>query len=142
MTSESLLGQDLVRETYEPGQYIFFEGDHQAHFYIVEKGEVLIFTMNANGEKIDIANVIEGEQFGEFALLDNAPRSASALAVKSCTLIKVSEEGYNHLLNELPPWATSMMKTLVVRLKHLNNLLKSQPQFFDSETTRGSYKKS
>lgn len=142
MSTESLIGQDLVRESYEPGQYIFFEGDQQAHFYIVEKGEVLIFTMNANGEKIDIANVIEGEQFGEFALLDNAPRSASALAVKPCTLIKVSEEGYNHLLNELPPWAMSMMRTLVVRLKHLNNLLKSQPQFFDSETTRGSYKKS
>jgi CRP/FNR family transcriptional regulator, cyclic AMP receptor protein len=131
-------GQNLTRELFKKNDYIFFEGDKQAHFYIVEEGEVLIFMMNEKGEKIDITVIHEGEQFGEFALLDNAPRSASAIALSDCSLIRVSEAGYEALLAELPNWSVSILRNLVARLKHQNDLLKGQPQFFDEESTRGS----
>lgn len=120
---------EIVKEVYSPGDYIFFEGDIDYHFYIVQEGEVAIFSKNKLGQRVDIATVGEGDSFGEFALLDKQPRSASAQAVTTCTLIKVSEAGYNQLVDELPVWAKSMLKSFSQRIRNLNEKLKDMPQF-------------
>lgn len=120
---------DVVKEIYMPGDYIFFEGDIDFHFYIIEKGQIQIFTKNAAGHRLDIATVDEGESFGEFALLEKQPRSASAQAVTECWLIKVSERGYEQLLEELPVWASAMLKSFAARMKNMNEKLKDAPQF-------------
>lgn len=120
---------DIVKESYRPGEFIFFEGDIDFHFYIIESGQVSIYTKSKTGQRIDIATVDEGESFGEFALLDKQPRSASAQAVTECTLVKVSETGYNQLVGELPIWASSMLKSFSQRLKNMNDRLKESPQF-------------
>jgi len=120
---------EVVRETYKPGDFIFFEGDIDSHFYIIESGQVKIFTKSKTGTRIDIATVDEGESFGEFALLDKQARSASAQAVTECTLIKVSQKGYEVLLQELPVWASSMLKSFAHRLINMNEKLKELPQF-------------
>lgn len=131
MSTENIAsdGTAIVRETYAPNDFIFFESDIESHFYIVESGQVQIFTKNKAGKRIDILLVEEGESFGEFALLDNKPRSASAQAVTEVSLIKVSAEGYEHLLSELPVWAACMMKSFVVRLKNMTEQLRSSDQF-------------
>lgn len=120
---------EIIKEVYKPGDYIFFEGDIDFHFYIVQEGQVEIFTKGKTGQRLNIATVTEGESFGEFALLDKQPRSASAQALTECTLIKVSEEGYLQLLEELPVWASSMLKSFSQRLKTMNEKLKNMPQF-------------
>lgn len=124
-------GTAIVRETYAPNDFIFFEGDIESHFYIVESGSVQIFTKNKLGKRIDIMLVENGESFGEFALLDNKPRSASAQAVTETSLIKVSAEGYEQLLSELPVWAACMMKSFVVRLKNMTDQLRASDQFLE-----------
>jgi CRP-like cAMP-binding protein len=120
---------EVVKEVYKPGDYIFFEGDIDFHFYIVQEGEIQIFTKDKKGQRINILKVSEGESFGEFALLDKQPRSASAQALTECTLIKVSEAGYLQLLTELPVWASSMLKSFSQRMKSMNEKLKDLPQF-------------
>jgi len=124
-------GTAIIRETYAPNDFIFFEGDIESHFYIVETGKVQIFTKNKAGKRIDIMVVDDGESFGEFALLDNKPRSASAQAVTETSVIKVSAEGYEQLLSELPVWAACMMKSFVVRLKNMTDQLRSTDQFIE-----------
>jgi CRP/FNR family cyclic AMP-dependent transcriptional regulator len=122
----------IVRETYAPNDYIFFEGDIESHFYIIEAGEVQIFTKNKAGKRIDLLTVDEGESFGEFALLDKKPRSASAQAKTEVTLIKVSAEGYEQLVKELPVWASCMMKSFVTRLKKMTESMKASDQFLSN----------
>jgi CRP/FNR family transcriptional regulator, cyclic AMP receptor protein len=124
-------GTAIVRETYAPNDFIFFEGDIESHFYIVETGQVNIFTKNKMGKRIDIMTVDAGESFGEFALLDNKPRSASAQAITETSLIKVSAEGYEQLLSDLPVWAACMMKSFVVRLKSMTDQLRASDQFLE-----------
>lgn len=124
----------IHRETYAPDDFIFFEGDIESHFYIVESGQVRIFTKNKAGKRVDITTVEEGESFGEFALLDNKPRSASAQAVNDVSLIKVSAEGYEELLKDLPVWATCMMKSFIVRLKNMTEQMREQDQFIERDT--------
>ncbi|MFN7454178.1 MAG: Crp/Fnr family transcriptional regulator [Pseudobdellovibrionaceae bacterium] len=119
----------IQKETFKAGEFIFFEGDIDFHFYIVESGSIQIFTKSKAGVRIDISTVEEGETFGEFALLSNAPRSASAQAKTDCILVKVSKEGYEQLLSELPVWASSMLTSFAARLKNLTEALKESPQF-------------
>lgn len=127
--SEEVITSAIVKESYQPGDYIFFEGDIESHFYIIEIGTVQIFTKTATGKRADICQINDGESFGEFALLDSKPRSASAQAITEVSLVKVSEAGYNQLLSELPIWATSMMKSFASRLKNLTTVLKDSDQF-------------
>jgi CRP-like cAMP-binding protein len=125
---------EVVKETYKPGDFIFFEGDIDFHFYIVQSGKVQIFTKNKAGDRVNIATINDGESFGEFALLEKQPRSASAQAVTECVLIKVSEAGYGQLLAELPVWASSMLESFAKRMKSMNEKLKDMPQFLSKET--------
>lgn len=120
---------DILKETFESGDYIFFEGDIESHFYIIETGQVQIFTKNKVGKRIDILTVQAGESFGEFALLDNKPRSASAQALSKVSLIKVSEAGYEELLGDLPIWSASMMRSFTARLRNMTQMLKDSDQF-------------
>lgn len=113
----------VLRETYKAGEYLFFEGDLDFHFFIVESGQVSIFTKTPDGRRIDIAHVQEGESFGEFALLDRKPRSATAQALVETTVFKISEKGYEQLLAELPVWASSMLRSFAERLRNMNSVL-------------------
>jgi CRP/FNR family cyclic AMP-dependent transcriptional regulator len=125
---------EVVKETYKPGDFIFFEGDIDYHFYIVQTGEVQIFTKNKSGGRVNIATISDGESFGEFALLEKQPRSASAQAITECVLIKVSEAGYEQLLSELPVWASSMLESFAKRMKSMNEKLKDMPQFLSKDS--------
>lgn len=115
--------ENIIRETYKSGEYIFFEGDIDYHFYIIESGQVAIFTKTLDGRRVDIANMQEGDSFGEFALLDRKPRSASAQASTDATVFKISEKGYEELLEELPVWASTMLKSFASRLRKMNAAL-------------------
>lgn len=117
-------GTEIVRETYEPGEFIFFEGDIDFHFYIIESGEVQIFTKTPEGARLNIATIESGESFGEFALLDKAARSASAQAITETVLVKISEKGFEQLISELPVWASCMLHNFAIRIKNMNSALK------------------
>ena len=130
-TSSRPTSEDIHREHYKKGDFIFFEGDIESHFYIIEKGDVQIFTKASTGKRINICSISEGESIGEFALLDNTPRSASAEAMSDVSLIKVSDQGYEQLLSELPIWASYMLKSFMTRLKNMNSLLKASDQFIN-----------
>lgn len=124
---------EIEREAYKAGEFIFFEGDIDFHMYIIEMGSVQIFTKKKNGERVNIATLEEGESFGEFALLDKQPRSASAEALTACVVYKVSEKGFEHLLEELPAWASSMLRNFSVRMRRMNELVRNLPQFVDKK---------
>lgn len=114
----------ITKETFKAGDFIFFEGDIEAHFFIIESGEVSIFMKDKKGTKIEVARLNSGETFGEFALIDKGARSASAQAVSDVKAMKISAEGYELMLNDLPLWASSMLKSFSTRLKQMNSTLK------------------
>ncbi len=114
----------ISKEVIKAGDYIFFEGDIESHFYIVETGQVKIFTKNASGQRVDIATLGPGETFGEFALIDKGSRTASAQAETQVQLMKISQEGYEIMMSDLPLWASSMLRSFTTRLKNMNQTLK------------------
>ena len=119
---------NVQQQNIAAGQFIFLEGDKDFHFYIIEEGQVEVFTA-AHGNHIKISEFGPGDSFGEFAMLDRSARSASARALTNVKLVKVSEAGYQELLEQIPGWAASMLKSFAIRLKSMNEKLKSSPQF-------------
>lgn len=128
------MSQNISREEFKAGQFIFNEGDQDQFFYIVETGTVEIFAAapGVHGKFIKISEVGPGESFGEFAMLDRAPRSASARALTAVSLVKVSEQGFEEMLSQIPGWASGMLRSFASRLKSMNERLKDTPQFLRS----------
>ena len=72
-----------------PGEYFFREGDRAESMYVLETGEVSLLK-HWEGEPHALARLYAGDCFGEMALLDLFPRSASVLAIVPCTAIELS----------------------------------------------------
>jgi CRP-like cAMP-binding protein len=78
----------LYRRDYVAGELIFHQGDPGIGMYIIQHGTVAIVQMPDNHE---LAELTAGDFFGEIALLNETPRSASAIARTDCTLLGVAQ---------------------------------------------------
>jgi CRP/FNR family cyclic AMP-dependent transcriptional regulator len=97
---------------YGPGEVIFAEGDKGEHMYVVRSGNVEI---ERNGEVIETLS--GGGIFGEMALIDGSPRSATARAKTACELAPISEKSFLFLVHETQFFAIAVMRTLAERLR-------------------------
>lgn len=118
----------ITKETFKAGDFIFFEGDVGSHFYIIETGDVHIMTKDKANQHLIVGKLASGDSFGEFALIDKSPRTASALAKTDTKVMKISKEGYELMMNDLPMWATTMLKSFSSRIVNMNEILKSMTE--------------
>ncbi len=77
----------LHQRTYQPGEVVFREGDPGAGMYLITRGAVRIAMRLPDGVEQELALLQGGQFFGEMALLESAPRSASAVAVQRTELL-------------------------------------------------------
>lgn len=94
------------------GTIIFDEGQVQKIMYVLIKGQVKITTDNQVLEVIH-----EGEIFGEMAIIEDLPRTASAVCLTNCKLISINEKHFYELLQEVPFFAKEVMRTISHRLR-------------------------
>jgi CRP-like cAMP-binding protein len=82
---------------YKAGDVIFKQGDDAHELFIVQSGKVEIF----QGDRV-LETLSDHGIFGEMALIDSAPRSATAVAITDATLIPVSEDRFLSLISNAP----------------------------------------
>lgn len=99
----------------QKGNIIFSEGDPGDEMYSVVEGEVEI---RVSGNRVHVVKV--GEVFGEMAMIDKKPRSASAVALTDCKLVVINERRFNFLLQQTPLFVTQIMKVMADRLRYMN----------------------
>jgi CRP/FNR family transcriptional regulator, cyclic AMP receptor protein len=114
------LALQLDEKRYLAGQMIFYAGEEGGAMYIVQKGRVEIFLLNTDNERVTLGYVEDGDLFGEFSLLDNEPRSASALAVENTDLVVVDQNDLHLLVRSHPAAALDMMAMLTKRIREAN----------------------
>ncbi|NOY78536.1 MAG: cyclic nucleotide-binding domain-containing protein [Calditrichaeota bacterium] len=121
------------KRTYKPGEIIFWKGEPGVGMYIVQHGEVTVFSgENPQNPDIVFATLSEGDFFGELALLDDAPRSASVAAKEATELIGIFRPDLFSLFERKPALGVKVLLKLAQlvgeRLKLTNQALEECKQ--------------
>jgi CRP-like cAMP-binding protein len=109
-----------LMKTYRKSEVIFEEGSFGSEMYVLRSGRVRIYRASAEGE-IELGIFKPGEFFGEMALVDNAPRSASACALEDDTrLVALDKDKFLFLVSHQPTFALVIMHVLCQRIRSLS----------------------
>ncbi len=102
-------------KTFDTGETLFSTGESGTSMYVIKSGSVDI---RVGGKVFD--TVHSGGVVGEMALIDNAPRSADAIAREPCSVIEVDERMFAFLVSETPFFALQVMRIMADRLRRMN----------------------
>lgn len=105
----------MREQSFKAGETIFREGDAAEQMFVIRSGRVEI---RLNGRKLD--ELGENELFGEMALVDKGPRSATAVAQTDVDVVPVGEKQFLFLVGETPFFALKVMRVLARRLRARN----------------------
>jgi len=108
---------------YLAGEEIFAEGSAGGLMYVILEGEVEILKAAQAGSAKVLSTLGKGEFFGEMALLDDRPRSASAVAKTDSRLLAMNESVLDAYILTSPEFAAKMIRNLVQRLRGANKLI-------------------
>ena len=111
--------------TYPKNTIIISEGDDSDSLYAVLSGKVKVYLSDDDGREIIINILGEGEYFGELALLDDSPRSASVMTLEETKLAVISKAAFENCLSKNPQLALHIIRELSSRLRNLTQNVKS-----------------
>lgn len=118
------LGQlaDLAEEKFfDPGDRLMIQNEYSSELYIIANGEVEIRVFSDEGEK-HISTIGNGDYLGEMAILDGAPRSASAYAKTKTRTLSINGSSFHAILRDRPTVALAVLSDLSKRIRELNIL--------------------
>ena len=113
-----LAGAGAPSRSYKAGEVIFREGDPAKELFIVKTGKVDIQLGNRLLDTLPELSI-----FGEMALIDPAPRSATAVAATDATIVPVDEKQFLFLVSRTPHFALNVMRVLTRRLRTSNTVI-------------------
>jgi CRP-like cAMP-binding protein len=111
------LADQLSYRQLKPHQLLFQEGDPGDALYLVVQGHIKIFTRNALDEVTVLQQFGPGAHFGEMSLIDQRPRSASAMAVDELTLLVLQRDDFLTVLAQHPLLALSLLQDMAAKLR-------------------------
>ncbi len=104
---------------------IFHAGEDADAVYVIVNGKVKIVTTTSDGREFILTVLGSGQVFGEMALLESAPRSASVITVTSVELVALGRREFQHLLDTTPSISRKLLTILSRRLRRANSTMES-----------------
>jgi CRP/FNR family cyclic AMP-dependent transcriptional regulator len=123
--ANDLVGLLEVRDE-KPGSRIFARGDAGDAMYFIEKGRVRIHFRDADGRDATLADLREGDFFGEMSLLNQQPRSADATASEPTRLATLSRAHFVTFLRRNPDVAIEMLASIADRLRRTDEMVRQR----------------
>ncbi len=115
-----LCASTLRIRRYRKNETIFHQGDPGDSLYIIESGSVKIVLPSPEGEEgAIIATLGRGDFFGELALLDGAPHSATAVAIEPAEALVLRRDRFDDLVETQPQLRRALFSGLVAELRRL-----------------------
>ena len=120
-----MLGEDVLRdlldgavnESFERGDTIVNEGDEGDAFYVIRGGVVAVFKRLEDGEERTISYLRAGNYFGEVALMDGTPRSATVRATNKTEVIRIDRAKFLAVVERYPDAHAVLQKRISERLR-------------------------
>jgi CRP-like cAMP-binding protein len=108
---------DLRLKEYDKDEVVFRHGDSSRELYIILAGKVRIFLMSPSGGETSINIFSAYDVFGEFAALDNRPRSGTAKTIVPSTLLAITQEKFLQHMRQKPDLALGLIRLLVSKAR-------------------------
>lgn len=108
----------LPRKSFPAGEKVFLEEDAGQEMYVVMSGRVNIITYGTVLESVKPFGI-----FGEMALIDDAPRSAAAIALDETEVVVIDRTNFLRMVGEFPPFSLHVMARLADRIRKMNQSL-------------------
>ncbi len=120
----SMLMKLVHQRSYQPNEYIFVEGDPGLGIYFIEKGHVRITKELKEGEEEILAELEQGDFFGELSAIDEKPRSASAIAITDTKVGVIFKPDLDEFIEKYPKVGIHILRGLAkiisTRLRKFN----------------------
>jgi CRP/FNR family cyclic AMP-dependent transcriptional regulator len=110
-----LAGSGVPVRVFKQGEVIFHEGDPAKELFVIKSGRVDI----TSGNRL-LATLSENGIFGEMALIDKEPRSATVTAATDLEIVPVDERQFLFLVSQTPFFALKVLRVLAGRLRIAN----------------------
>jgi uncharacterized membrane protein len=119
------LAERLTEKTFHPGDLVFSQGEAGVAMYVVKSGAVQIYLPSADKDlpPVVLKDLRTGEYFGELALFDDKPRSASVRALVDTMLLELTREQLAEHLGRSPKAAMAILSLMSERLRETNAML-------------------
>jgi CRP/FNR family cyclic AMP-dependent transcriptional regulator len=124
-TELSVLAQGASRHHYPKGAVLISEGDHTDTLFVVLSGKLRVYASGEEGREVTLNTLGPGDHFGELAVMDESPRSASVVTLAPSELAAISRAGFLACLAEHPALAVSLIRILAGRVRRLTENVKN-----------------
>ncbi|HMD13832.1 MAG TPA: DUF1003 domain-containing protein [Bacteroidota bacterium] len=114
------------QSTKDAGQIVFKKGDPPEAMYVIRTGKISINTWTDDNQELFLTMLCDGDFFGELALLDGSPRTATAKVFERVELLEMRREVFIGFLQKNPGVCLSMMIVIAQRLRATNVLIEQQ----------------
>ncbi len=114
-----------VTRSFPKNTLVICEGDVSDSLYVVLSGKVKVFLSDEEGKEVTLNMQGAGEYFGELAILDEAPRSASVMTVEDTKLAVLSKGAFEKCMEQHATIALVVMRGLACRLRELTENVRS-----------------
>ncbi len=121
-TALSAFQDSFERMVYRAGETVFLEGDIGDHAYVVDSGDIRISRKRGDGEELTLAHLSRGDLFGELALIDEQPRSASATAASDSELMTLDRSTFQSQLQVNPERCRRLFRIFSARMRSMDEL--------------------
>lgn len=110
----------LQQRTVRARQPVFLQGEVGHELFLLLSGAIRIVAEGAEGREITLALLTDGNFFGDMALLDGHPRSASAIALEDCEILVLRQSDLFEVLERSPASVRRLLAFLSERLRRAN----------------------
>ncbi len=110
-------------QNIESNATIFREGESGNQMFLIVEGEVEIRKKTIDKSTTTLAVLRKGDFFGEMAMVERKPRSATAIASSNCRLLALDQNAFTKLIEQNSDFAVRMIKVLATRLRRTNLLV-------------------
>lgn len=119
------LTKNCTTRIYPANTILISEGDYTDSLYVVLEGEVKVYASDQHGKEVILNILGPGEYFGELALLDDEPRSASVKTMNPTKVIVITKHDFRNCLATNSEMGYNLIKALIRQVRSLTGNVKS-----------------
>jgi len=119
------IASHAVTRTFPKNAILISEGDHSDALYVILSGRVKIYYSDEDGKEIVLSTLGPDGYFGELALIDGEPRSASVMTLESTRMLIIARRDFMQYLSSEPVIALNLLKVVVRKLRRETEQVKN-----------------